>query len=103
MPVRLGAMLKIIPSSSPSPRGRRDRLSLSLSRGRDGRKTPVTAGKRDGVRVIGFLKLLLVFLAATAAAEISLDSEYDYDPSAPGRYSLPVVKSVTDVALLNSN
>src|SRR5438034_10755859 len=103
MPVRLGPMLKIIPSSSPSPRGRRDRLSLSLSRGRDGRETPVRAGKRDGVRVIGFLKLLLVFLAATAAAELSRDSEYDYDPPAPGSYSLPVVKSAADGALLDSN
>src|SRR5436190_22526020 len=102
MPVRLGPMLKIIPSSSPSPRGRRDRLSLSLSRGRDGRETPVRAGKRDGVRVIGFLKLLLVFLAATAAAELSRDSEYDYDPPAPGSYSSPVVKVAPDGALLDS-
>ncbi|PYK72886.1 MAG: SCO family protein [Verrucomicrobia bacterium] len=103
MPVRLGPMLKIIPSSSPSPRGRRDRPSLSFPRGRDGRETPVRAGKRVGVRVIGFLKLLLVFLAATAAAELSRDSEYDYDPPAPGSYSLPVVKSAADGALLDSN
>src|SRR6266700_8426654 len=83
MPVRLGPMLKIIPSSAPSPRGRRDYLS-------------------QWVRAIGFLKLLLISLAATAAAELPRDSDYDYDPPAPGSYSLPVVKVAPDGALLDS-
>ena len=79
MPIRLGPMLKIIPSSSPSPRGRRDFLSL------------------------WFLNLLLVFLAATAAGEPTRDSDYDYDPPAAGSYSLPVIKPAADGALLDSN
>jgi len=37
------------------------------------------------------------------AAEPSRDSDYDYDPPAPGSYSLPVVKSAADGALLDSN
>src|SRR5947208_16187779 len=106
MPVRLGPMFKIIPSSSPSPRGRRDLLSLSLPHGRDGRETPVRAAEwvweRVGVRAIGFLKLLLVSLAATSAGELPRDSNYDYDPPAPGSYSLPVVKVAPDGALLDS-
>src|SRR5437899_11925230 len=103
MPVRLGPMFKIIPSSSPSPRGRRNYFSLSLPHGRDGREMPVREGEWVGVRAIGFLKLLLISLAATAAAEPSRDSDYDYDPPAPGSYSLPVVKSAADGALLDSN
>ena len=101
-------MFKIIPSSSPSPRGRRDHFSLSLPHGRDGRETPVRIAEwvreRVGVRAIGFLKLLLVSLAATASAENnpSRDSDYDYDPPAPGSYSLPVVKVAPDGALLDS-
>src|SRR2546430_1324363 len=106
MPVRLGPMFKIIPSSSPSPRGRRDLLSLSLPHGRDGRETPVRAAEwvweRVGVRAIGFLKLLLVSLAATSAGELPRDSDYDYDPPTPGSYSLPVVKVAPDGALLDS-
>src|SRR5437870_2653269 len=98
-------MLKMIPSSSPSPQGRRNHLSLSLPRGRDRRETPVRAvervWERVGVRAIGFLKLLLVSLAATAA-ELPRDSDYDYDPPAPGSYSLPIVKVAPDGALLDS-
>src|SRR5437870_6283765 len=93
------AMLKIIPSSSPSPRGRRDYLLLSLPHGRDGRETPVRAGEwvweSVGARAIGFLKLLLVsgvIATATASAHNVLprDSDYDYDAPVPRSYSLPV-------------
>src|SRR5947208_13261769 len=71
MPVRLGPMFKIIPATSPSPRGRRDLPSLSLPHGRDGRETPVRAGEwvwaRVGARVI---ELLLVFgIVATATSD----------------------------------
>src|SRR5205807_7923128 len=37
------------------------------------------------------------------AAELPRDSDYDYDPPAPGSYSLPVVKAAADGALLDSN
>ena len=54
------------------------------------------------MRAIGFLKLLLVSLAATSAGELPRDSNYDYDPPAPGSYSLPIVKVAPDGALLDS-
>ena len=44
----------------------------------------------------------VTFFAATAAAELPRDSDYDYDPPAPGSYSLPVVKIAPDGALLDS-
>src|SRR6266480_6954799 len=147
MPVRLGPMLKIIPSSSPPPRGRRDQLLLSLPHGRDGRETPVRAvewvWERVGVRTIGFFKMgsslprlvalggtcfcmsrtrrsaslrmnlsrigLLTLacgiatICLTSAAEPTRNSDYDYDPPAAGSYSLPVIKSAADGALLDSN
>ncbi len=99
------AMLKIRPSSSPSPRGRRNHLSLSLPHGRDGRETPVRAGERVRGTLRGLLKLLLVSsVIATALGEGNppRDSDYDYDPPAPGSYSLPVVKVAPDGALLDS-
>ena len=84
------AMSKIRPSSLPSLRGRSDNLS---------------PWKR--VRLRGPLKLLLVsslIATATALGESNppRDSDYDYDPPAPGSYSLPVVKVAPDGALLDS-
>src|SRR5207237_10740975 len=97
MPVRLGPMFKIIPSSSPSPRGSRDLLSLSLPHGRDGRETPVRAAEwvweRVGVGALGFLKLLLVSLAATSARALPGDRNYDSGPPAPRSSRLPAVRS----------
>jgi cytochrome oxidase Cu insertion factor (SCO1/SenC/PrrC family) len=58
------------------------------------------------VRVIGLFKLLLVSSAiATTPADNNLlhDSDYDYEPPAPGSYRLPVVKSAGDGALLDAN
>jgi len=81
-------MLEIIPSSSPSPRGRRNYLSL---------------WERVGVRAIGFLKFLLVSFAVTAAVGLPRDNDHDYDPPAAGSYSLPVIKPAADGALLDSN
>ena len=49
----------------------------------------------------------LVFLLSTArltsAAVPPRDSDYDYDPPAPGSYTLPVVKPAADGALLDSD
>ena len=53
------------------------------------------------VKVFGLL--LVSGVIATAAAEPSRDSNYDYDPPAPGSYRLPVVKSAADGVLLDSN
>ncbi|PYL80312.1 MAG: hypothetical protein DMF23_16300 [Verrucomicrobia bacterium] len=55
----------------------------------------------------GPLKLLVVsslIATATALGESNppRDSDYDYDPPAPGSYSLPVVKVAPDGALLDS-
>jgi protein SCO1/2 len=38
-----------------------------------------------------------------SASEPPRDSDYDYDPPAPGSYSLPVIKPAADGALLDSN
>jgi cytochrome oxidase Cu insertion factor (SCO1/SenC/PrrC family) len=39
----------------------------------------------------------------TSAADLLRDSDYDYDPPAPGTYTLPVVKLAEDGSLLDSN
>jgi len=39
----------------------------------------------------------------TSAADLSRDSEHDYDPPVPGSYTLPVVKAAADGALLDTN
>ena len=41
-------------------------------------------------------------LCLTSAADLPRDSDYDYDPPAPGSYSLPVVKVAPDGALVDS-
>src|SRR5205814_8866679 len=43
----------------------------------------------------------LATVVVTSAAEPPRDSDYDYDPPAPGSYSLPVVKVAPDGALLD--
>src|SRR4029453_3083314 len=103
MPVRLGSMLKIIPSSSLSPRGRRDYLCLRGTCFRISR-TRRSASLRINLSRIGLLTLVCGIATArlTSAAEPSRDSDYDYDPPAPGSYRLPIVKVAPDGALLDS-
>lgn len=56
-------------------------------------------------------RVLTVTLAVFSAAIASVsadnvpprDSDYDYDPPAPGSYTLPVVKAASDGALLDSD
>src|SRR5437870_4880478 len=49
----------------------------------------------------------LIFILAsagiTAVADNVRDGDYDYDPPVPGSYTLPVVKSAADGAVLDSN
>ena len=47
--------------------------------------------------------LLLFSAAISLAADSPRDPDYDYDPPAPGTYTLPVVKPAADGALLDSN
>jgi cytochrome oxidase Cu insertion factor (SCO1/SenC/PrrC family) len=51
-----------------------------------------------------FLSLTFVSLSVslTSAADLPRDSDYDYDPPAPGSYSLPVVKAAADGAIFDS-
>ncbi|MEP6937969.1 MAG: SCO family protein [Chthoniobacterales bacterium] len=42
-------------------------------------------------------------ITASADTILPRDSDYDYDPPAPGSYSLPVVKPAADGALLDSD
>jgi protein SCO1/2 len=54
------------------------------------------------------LKILpVIFVLSTArltsASELPRDSDYDYDPPAPGSYTLAVVKPAADGALLDTN
>jgi protein SCO1/2 len=58
---------------------------------------------KTGVSRRAIATIALTFFAATAASELPRDSDYDYDPPVPGSYSLPVVKSAADGALLDSN
>jgi protein SCO1 len=49
--------------------------------------------------------LLISFLFSarlSLAAELPRDPDYDYDPPAPGSYTLPIIKSAADGALLDS-
>lgn len=52
------------------------------------------------------LRILLLILSSASlsgAADFGRDPEYDYDPPAPGSYSLPVVKLAPDGALLDTD
>ena len=46
---------------------------------------------------------VLAVAAICTAADLPRDPEHDYDPPAPGSYTLPVVKRAADGALLGSN
>src|SRR6266516_4132422 len=54
---------------------------------------------------IGLLTLAcgIATVNLTSAAGLPRDPDYDYEPPAPGSYSLPVVKVAPDGALLDSN
>ncbi|MEN3368710.1 MAG: hypothetical protein V7609_853 [Verrucomicrobiota bacterium] len=64
-------------------------------------------GRRNGharARALPRLLLLVVVpLLGSVAFAAERDSDYDYDPPAPGSYNLPVVKPAADGALLDSN
>lgn len=55
------------------------------------------------------LSLMLVVCGVEASAAndtgatVARDSDYDYDPPAPGSYSLPVIKAASDGVLLDSS
>jgi protein SCO1 len=68
-------------------------------------RTRRSASLRMNLSRIGLLTLAcaIATVRLTGAAELPRDSEYDYDPPAPGSYSLPVVKSAVDGVLLDSN
>ena len=55
--------------------------------------------------MLKILSLIFVLSIAglTSAADLSRDSDHDYDPPVPGSYTLPVVKAAADGALLDSN
>jgi protein SCO1 len=48
------------------------------------------------------LVLVLSITRLTSAFDLPPDSEYDYDPPAPGSYTLPVIKPAAGGALLDS-
>ena len=50
----------------------------------------------------GFALFMVGGVAASFAADVPRDSDYDYEPPVPGSYSLPVVKPAADGALLDS-
>jgi protein SCO1 len=49
------------------------------------------------------LGLLMVLAIALTAGDLPRDNEFDYDPPAPGSYTLPVVKLAAGGALLDTN
>src|SRR4051812_32808770 len=51
--------------------------------------------------VVAALSLILIRLSS--ASDLPRDKEYDYDPPAPGSYTLPVLKLAGDGALLDSH
>jgi protein SCO1/2 len=52
---------------------------------------------------ISIVMSILLSARVITAADLPRDSDYDYDPPAPGSYTLPVVKPAADGALLDSN
>jgi cytochrome oxidase Cu insertion factor (SCO1/SenC/PrrC family) len=50
-----------------------------------------------------FIQAYAFALFLANASDLSRDSNYDYDPPAPGSYTLPVVKPAADGALLDTN
>ena len=58
---------------------------------------------RPSSRIAGFTFVFSVLIASViAAADPPQDADYDYEPPAPGSYSLPVVKAAGDGALLDT-
>src|ERR1051326_1876400 len=65
-----------------------------------------SAAPRAMLRIVFVTFVFLIAITTarlTSAADLSHDSDYDYDPPAPGSYTLPVVKPAADGALLDSN
>src|SRR4029077_2327103 len=57
----------------------------------------------DRLFIVAFTLFLSVPAVISFAAEPTRDSDYDYDPPMAGSYSLSVIKSAADGALLDSN
>src|SRR4030095_16809927 len=56
------------------------------------------------LKIVSLIFTLLVARTSATAGEVfSRDPDHDYDPPAPGSYSLPVVRVDPDGALLDSN
>ena len=55
------------------------------------------------LRNILFLIINLLGVSLTNGLDFPRDSDHDYDPPAPGSYTLPVVKVAADGTLLDSN
>ena len=67
-------------------------------------RTRGSASLRMHFKAIGLFTLAYTFaLRPTIAADLPRDSEFDYDPPAPGSYVLPVVKLAADGVLLDAN
>ena len=64
--------------------------------------TRIKSGRllRESGRILVFPLLLA---APVMAGEPPRDRDYDYDPPVPGSYSLPVIKTAADGALVDSN
>jgi cytochrome oxidase Cu insertion factor (SCO1/SenC/PrrC family) len=55
------------------------------------------------VKNVLFIAFYLLTVRLTTAADPSRDSDYDYEPPAPGSYTLPVVKPAGDGVVLDTN
>jgi protein SCO1/2 len=87
------------------PEAKLNTAPLALNRYFRTFRTRTSVSLRMNLSRIGPLMLAcgIATVRLTSAAEPLRDSDYDYDPPAPGSYALPVVKVAGDGALLNSN
>src|SRR5438034_7475770 len=93
------AMLRVTNSASPREERIKVRSERFNSRHNDG---PCASALMLKIIFVIFT-LLVARTFATAGEILPRDPDYDYEPPAPGSYSLPVVKVAPDGALLDSN
>ena len=62
---------------------------------------PRWIGSVSGRRSFAFLFAVIIPILSAGRAPVP-DSDYDYDPPAPGSYSLPIIKRASDGPLLDS-